>query len=98
MKVNFLVVIEKGFPAYSARVPDLPGCIAAGATVEDAINMLRSAIEFHLEGMITNGEMLPVRRTLSKYAAEIGELDDGIILTGIDAKMPRLETTVSIES
>ena len=44
---------------YSAHVPDLPGCIAAGATLEETRQLIREAIEFHIEGMRLHGEVVP---------------------------------------
>ena len=41
---------------YSAHVPDLPGCVAAGATLEETRQLIREVIEFHLEGMRLHGE------------------------------------------
>ena len=50
--VKHAVVIEKGPRNYSAYVPDLPGCIATGKTLEEVETNMREAIEFHIEGMI----------------------------------------------
>jgi predicted RNase H-like HicB family nuclease len=44
---------------YGASVPDLPGCIATGATREEVERLIREAIEFHLEGMRQDGEPIP---------------------------------------
>jgi len=44
---------------YSAHVPDLPGCVAAGATLEETRQLIREAIEFHIEGMRLHGEVVP---------------------------------------
>ena len=52
-------VIEKAESNYSAYVPDLPGCIATGATVEEVEQQIREAIEFHLDGMREDGEPTP---------------------------------------
>lgn len=48
---RYAIVIEKAASNYSAYVPDLPGCVATGATVEETESLLREAIELHLEGM-----------------------------------------------
>jgi len=53
------VVIEKAPGNYSAYVPDLPGCVATGATVEEVEREIREAIEFHLEGLRDAGEPIP---------------------------------------
>ena len=52
----YAVVLEWAGGNYSAYVPDLPGCISAGRTVEEAAQNIREAIELHLEGMIEDGE------------------------------------------
>lgn len=62
--MRYAVVIEKGPNNYSAYVPDLPGCVATGATAEQAEAGIREAIEFHLEGMREDG--LPIPEPSSK--------------------------------
>ena len=54
--MNYPVVIHKDKKSdYGVSVPDLPGCISAGATVDEALAMVREAIELHLEGLIEEG-------------------------------------------
>ena len=53
--MRYAIVIEKAGNNYSAYVPDLPGCVATGANVEEAEAQIREAIEFHLEGMREDG-------------------------------------------
>jgi predicted RNase H-like HicB family nuclease len=62
--MRYAVVIEKAENNYSAYVPDLPGCVATGATVEEIESEIREAIAFHLEGMREDG--LPVPDPTSK--------------------------------
>jgi predicted RNase H-like HicB family nuclease len=57
--MRYAVVIEKAEGNYSAYVPDLPGCVATGATVEEAESQIREAIEFHLEGLRQDGAPIP---------------------------------------
>ena len=57
--MKYAVVIEKATSNYSAYVPDLPGCIATGATVEEIERKIRAAIEFHLEGLRSEGYEIP---------------------------------------
>ena len=57
--MRYAIVIEKAGSNYSAYVPDLPGCVATGATVEEAESSIREAIEFHLEGMRADGTPIP---------------------------------------
>ena len=49
--LRFAIVIEKARNNYSAYVPDLPGCVATGDSVEETEKLIREAIDFHLEGM-----------------------------------------------
>jgi len=57
--MRYAVVIEKAADNYSAYVPDLPGCIAIGATVEETEQLIREAIELHLAGLREDGLPLP---------------------------------------
>ena len=56
---RYAVVIERAPNNYSAYVPDLPGCIATGATIEEVECEIREAIEFHIEGLRDAGEPVP---------------------------------------
>jgi predicted RNase H-like HicB family nuclease len=49
--MRYAVVIERAGDNYSAYVPDLPGCVSTGRTVEETEVEIREAIEFHLEGL-----------------------------------------------
>jgi predicted RNase H-like HicB family nuclease len=49
--MHYAVVVEKTENNYSAYVPDPPGCVATGQTVEESENEIRAAIEFHIEGL-----------------------------------------------
>ena len=52
---------------YSAYVPDLPGCVATGQTVEDVENEIRAAIEFHIEGLREDGLAIPQPVSIVEY-------------------------------
>ena len=57
--MRYAIVIEKAENNYSAYVPDLPGCVATGATVEETEKSIREAIEFHLDGLREDGVSIP---------------------------------------
>lgn len=57
--MRYAVVIEKTGTGFSAYVPDLPGCIATGATIEELETSIREAIEFHIDGLKEDGEPVP---------------------------------------
>ena len=56
---EYAVIFEKGPNNWSAYVPDLPGCVAAGKTREETEQLIQEAIEFHIEGMKEDGEPIP---------------------------------------
>ena len=57
--MRYAVVIEKAEGNYSAYVPDLPGCVATGATVAEVGAKIREAIVFHVEGLREDGMPIP---------------------------------------
>jgi predicted RNase H-like HicB family nuclease len=57
--VKYAVVFEKGPTSYGAYVPDLPGCVAVGDTLEEVERLIQEAIEFHIEGMRQDGDPIP---------------------------------------
>jgi predicted RNase H-like HicB family nuclease len=65
--MRYAIVIEKAEGNYSAYVPDLPGCVATGATVEEAEAQIREAIEFHLEGLRQDGADIPQPASRVEY-------------------------------
>ena len=69
--MQYLVVIEKGDSSYGAYAPDLPGCIAAADSETEVRQLIKEAIEFHLEGLREAG--LPVPPPSSSAAViEVG--------------------------
>jgi predicted RNase H-like HicB family nuclease len=62
---KYAVVIESGPNNLSAYVPDLPGCISTGRTIEEIKRNIREAIELHLEGLAEDGEQAPESSTLT---------------------------------
>jgi predicted RNase H-like HicB family nuclease len=57
--MRYAIVIEKAEGNYSAYVPDLPGCVSTGATIEETEKSIREAIAFHLDGMREDGMSVP---------------------------------------
>jgi predicted RNase H-like HicB family nuclease len=65
--MRYAIVIENAGTNYSAYVPDLPGCVATGATVAETEAQIREAIEFHLEGMKEDGSPIPPPTSRVEY-------------------------------
>jgi predicted RNase H-like HicB family nuclease len=64
---RYPIVIEKAKNNYSAYSPDLPGCVATGATVKQTLSRMKSAIRFHLEGLKKEGAPISEPSTRVEY-------------------------------
>lgn len=65
--MRYAIVIEKAGDNYSAYVPDLPGCVATGATIQEVGAEIREAIRFHLDGMRDDGIPVPQPTAVCEY-------------------------------
>ena len=65
--MRYAIVIDRAEGNYSAYVPDLPGCVATGATVAEVEAEIRDAIAFHLEGMREDGLAVPSPSSQVEY-------------------------------
>ncbi len=57
--MRYMVIFEKGENSYGAYVPDLPGCVAIGESIEEVRQLISEAIAFHVEGLREEGEPIP---------------------------------------
>ncbi len=65
--MKYLVIYEKGETGYGAYVPDLPGCVAVGESLDEVKALIREAIEMHLRAMRKDGDAIPEPTTQSEY-------------------------------
>jgi len=65
--MRYAIVIEKAEHNYAAYVPDLPGCVATGKTLEETATQIQEAIEFHLRGMREDGLPIPEPSSRVEY-------------------------------
>lgn len=65
--MRFAVVIERAENNFSAYVPDLPGCVATGASIDEVEQNTREAIRFHLDGMREDGLPVPEPSSVCEY-------------------------------
>ena len=57
--MEYVVIVEQGDSSFGAYVPDLPGCVAVGETRDETMELIREAIEMHIESLRENGEPVP---------------------------------------
>jgi len=65
--MKYAVLFERTETGFSAYVPDLPGCVAAGPTFEETAELMRGAIQMHLAGMREDGDAIHEPRTIAEY-------------------------------
>ena len=65
--MKYLVVYEKSPTSWGAYVPDLPGLGVAGSTLEEVKELIRDAVELHLEGMREHGGAIPAPNATTEY-------------------------------
>ena len=64
--MKYVVVIEKGTSNFSAYVPDLPGCVAAGDSIEEVEKLIQGAMEMHIAGLREDGISVPPPSSLAR--------------------------------
>jgi predicted RNase H-like HicB family nuclease len=67
--MEYVVILEQGPTSFGAYVPDLPGCVALAETRDEAMTLIREAIEIHLESLRENGEAVPVPHSFVERVA-----------------------------
>jgi len=65
--MRYAMIIEQGEQNYSAYLPDVPGCIATGKTIEELKQRMSEAIELHLRGLREDGLVIPEPTSLAEY-------------------------------
>jgi predicted RNase H-like HicB family nuclease len=64
---RYAIVVERGAHSYGAYVPDLPGCVAAANTKSEVLQLIREAIQFHIEAMREDGLAVPEPSSSAEY-------------------------------
>lgn len=72
--MDYTIVIEQTSKNFSAFAPDLPGCVATGATREEVVREMRSAIGFHIESLLDHEEDAHVPRCTATVV-EVATID-----------------------
>ena len=65
--MRYVVIVEEGESSFGAHVPDLPGCVAVADTKEEVLELIQEAIEFHIEGLRSDGQPIPPPSSSIEY-------------------------------
>lgn len=88
---QFIALIHKDKDSdYSVSFPDLPGCVTAGASLDEAMTQAEEALALHVEGLIEDGEPLPEPSTLEAVMAERENRNAVAFLVTLPAKAPKM--------
>ena len=87
---KFLVVIEKAEDNYSAYLPDIPGCVSTGNTIDETLHNIKEALEFHLEGLAEEKISLPPFVSLEKHLND-GDIaiEDEVVIAFVQVPVPK---------
>ena len=69
--MRYGIVIEKGENNCSAYVPDLPGCVSTGATIDEVERNIKEAISFHIDGLKKDGLLVPKPTSVCEYVETV---------------------------
>jgi predicted RNase H-like HicB family nuclease len=67
--MEYVVIVEQGDTSFGAYVPDLPGCVAVAETRDEAMVLIREAIELHIDSLRENGEPVPAPHSFVEKVA-----------------------------
>ncbi len=84
--MRYLVMIHRTQTGYSVDVPDLPGCVATGSTVEHARQMIAQAIEMHLDLMKAQSEPIPPPATTVSFEVDDASAEE--FCTWVEVEIP----------
>jgi predicted RNase H-like HicB family nuclease len=65
--MRYMMVIERGEKSWGAHVPDLPGCMAVAEMRDEVLQLIREAIDFHIEGLREDGISVPPPSSESEF-------------------------------
>jgi predicted RNase H-like HicB family nuclease len=91
MKRRYLAVFFKGPGNYSGYLPDVPGCVSVGDTLPEMRTMMLEALEFHIEGIVEDGDPIPESVTTAvDFAQDDPEHDvDHCVVEWIEVEIPK---------
>ncbi|CAA7618623.1 type II toxin-antitoxin system HicB family antitoxin [Magnetospirillum sp. UT-4] len=95
MEVQYFVVVEFGPDGpIGVWFPDFPGCVTAGASVEEALLNAREALQFHVDGMIEDGEAVPGPSRYEDLPDDAGHLRLALVGVRLARRAKRINITI----
>ena len=86
--MRYLVMIRRTGTGYSVDVPDLPGCVATGTTIEHARQMIAEAIEMHLDLMQQSGQAVPMPKSTVEFSVGDDSVEELCTWVEVETPMP----------
>jgi predicted RNase H-like HicB family nuclease len=98
MADNVYALIHEGDRAFGISFPDFPGCISGGETIDEAIRRGREALAFHVQGMLEDGDELPILRSLTEIRndPDFREAANDAVVATVPVDLPGKAVRVNI--
>jgi predicted RNase H-like HicB family nuclease len=98
MAENVYALVHEGDRVFGISFPDFPGCVSGGDTIDEAIRRGRETLAFHVEGMVEDGDELPVPRSLTELRKdlEFREAADDAVIVSVPVDLPGRAVRVNI--
>lgn len=94
---HYIALIHKDADSdYGVSFPDFPGCISAGATLDEAREMAVEALSFHIEGMVEDGEAIPEPSSLEQVMADQENRDGVAILVATEIRSKTVRVNITL--
>lgn len=94
---HYIALIHKDADSdYGVSFPDFPGCISAGATLDEAREMAAEALSFHIEGMVEDGEAIPEPSSLEQVMADQENRDGVAILVATEIRSKTVRVNITL--
>ncbi|MGV3579983.1 type II toxin-antitoxin system HicB family antitoxin [Brevundimonas sp.] len=93
---TYIAIVEEASEGYGVSFPDLPGCVSAGDTMEEAVAAAGEALSLHLDGMIEDGEDLPDARSLDQIDDDLGQPAGRFIYASVSADIDESSERVNV--
>jgi predicted RNase H-like HicB family nuclease len=94
---NYIALIHKQDDSdYGVSFPDFPGCVSAGASLDDARGMAEEALAFHIEGLVEDGDAVPEPSDLDTVMRDPINRDGVAILVPVELKSRSVRVNVTL--
>lgn len=95
---GYIALIRKDADSdFGVEFPDFPGCVTAGSTLDEARQMADEALQFHIAGMVEDGEDVPTPSSLDEIIASLADRNAVAALIDVEPPSKAVRINISIQ-